>query len=44
VIDSEHALRRDHGLDLFEHLLLDLHLLEHGLDHEVRVGEGLLAQ
>ncbi len=42
-VGRQHALRRDDRLDLGEHLLLDLDLLEDGLDDEVGVGEGLLA-
>ena len=50
VTDSEEVLvasthsGRDDRLDLGEHLLLDRHLLEDGLDHEVGVGERVLGQ
>ena len=39
-VGGQHALGRDHGLDVGEDLLLDLHLLEDRLDDEVGVGEG----
>ena len=48
VTDSEEVLvartqvSDDDGLDLGEDLLLDLQLLEDGLDHEVGVGEAVL--
>ena len=48
VTDSDEVLvarthsGADDGLDLREHLLLDRQVLEHRLDHEVGVGEGVL--
>ena len=38
-VRRQHALRRDDLLDVGEHRLLDRHLLEDRLDHEVGVGE-----
>ncbi len=43
-VGGQHALRGHDRLDLGEHLLLDRHLLEHGLDDEVGVREHVLAQ
>ncbi len=40
-VGGEDRVRRGDRLDLREHLLLDGHLLEHGLDDEVRVREAL---
>jgi hypothetical protein len=43
-VGGEHALRCHDGLDLGEHLLLHLEVLEHRLDDEVGVGERVLGQ
>jgi hypothetical protein len=43
-VGREDALRPDDRLELGEHLLLDVELLEHGLDDEVGVGEDVLAR
>ena len=40
-VRREHALGRDDALELGEDLLLDGHLLEDGLEHEIAAGEDL---